>query len=94
MNILIWIITGLIAAYLAGLIIKGCGLGLLRNIDVGLIGGLLRGWFFNLVGVSVPGWPGQVLVAAVYAFMEEIDQPCVIKPLTGSGSQSSEPCDS
>lgn len=69
MNILIWIITGLIAAYLAGLIIKGCGLGLLRNIDVGLIGGLLRGWFFNLVGVSVPGWPGQVLVAAVYAFI-------------------------
>lgn len=69
MNILIWIVTGLIAGWLAGLIIKGRGFGLLGNIVIGLIGGLLGGWLFNLVGVSVPGWPGQILVAAVGAIV-------------------------
>lgn len=66
---MIWIITGLIAGWLAGLIIKGRGFGLLGNIIIGLIGGLLGGWLFSLVGVSVPGWPGQILVAAVGAIV-------------------------
>lgn len=65
MNILIWIITGIIAGWLAGVLVKGSGFGILGDLIVGLIGGLLGGWIFGLLGVSASSWIGQVLVAAL-----------------------------
>ncbi len=44
MGILSWIVVGLIAGFLAGLVVKGGGYGLIGNIIVGVIGGLLGGW--------------------------------------------------
>jgi uncharacterized membrane protein YeaQ/YmgE (transglycosylase-associated protein family) len=64
MNILIWIITGIIAGWLAGLLVKGGGFGVIGDLIIGLIGGLLGGWLFGLLGVSASSWIGQVLVAA------------------------------
>jgi len=65
MNILIWIITGIIAGWLAGLLVKGGGFGILGDLLIGLVGGLLGGWLFGLMGISASGWFGQVLVAAI-----------------------------
>lgn len=65
MNILIWIVTGIIAGWLAGVLVKGSGFGILGDLIIGLIGGLLGGWLFGLFGVSASSWIGQVLVAAV-----------------------------
>jgi len=65
MNILIWIITGIIAGWLAGVLVKGSGFGILGDLVIGLIGGLLGGWLFGFFGVSASSWIGQVLVAAV-----------------------------
>ena len=65
MNILIWIVTGIVAGWLAGLLVKGSGFGILGDLIIGLIGGLLGGWLFGLLGISASGWLGQVLVAAV-----------------------------
>lgn len=65
MNILIWIVSGIIAGWLAGVLVKGTGFGILGDLIIGLIGGLLGGWVFGLVGVSASSWIGQVLVAAV-----------------------------
>ncbi len=64
MNILIWIITGIIAGWLAGMFVKGSGFGVIGDLIIGLIGGLLGGWLFGLLGVSASSWIGQVLVAA------------------------------
>ena len=44
MGILSWIIVGLIAGWLAGLVVKGGGYGCAGDIVVGVIGGLLGGW--------------------------------------------------
>jgi len=44
MSILSWIIVGLIAGWLAGIVMKGGGYGLVGDIIVGVIGGLLGGW--------------------------------------------------
>jgi uncharacterized membrane protein YeaQ/YmgE (transglycosylase-associated protein family) len=44
MGILSWIVVGLIAGFLAGLIIKGSGFGLIWDIVIGVLGGLLGGW--------------------------------------------------
>lgn len=65
MNILIWIVSGIVAGWLAGVLVRGAGFGILGDLIIGLIGGLLGGWVFGLVGVSASSWIGQVLVAAV-----------------------------
>ena len=44
MGILSWIVVGLIAGWLAGMVMKGGGYGLIGDIIVGVIGGLLGGW--------------------------------------------------
>lgn len=65
MNILIWIISGIVAGWLAGMFVKGSGFGILGDLIVGLIGGLLGGWVFGMLGVSASSLLGQILVAAV-----------------------------
>jgi uncharacterized membrane protein YeaQ/YmgE (transglycosylase-associated protein family) len=52
MSILSWIVVGLIAGFLAGVVMKGGGYGVIGDIVVGVIGGLLGGfiasYFFNI----------------------------------------------
>jgi uncharacterized membrane protein YeaQ/YmgE (transglycosylase-associated protein family) len=49
MGILSWIVVGLIAGFLAGLVVKGGGFGLIGDIIVGVVGGLLGGWLASSV---------------------------------------------
>jgi uncharacterized membrane protein YeaQ/YmgE (transglycosylase-associated protein family) len=65
MNSLIWfLIIGAIAGWLAGLLMKGGGFGLLGDIIVGIIGAFLGGWLFGKLGVSFGGGlAGSLLVA-------------------------------
>ncbi len=44
MTILSWIVVGLIAGFLAGVVVKGGGFGLIGDIIVGIVGGLIGGW--------------------------------------------------
>ncbi len=44
MGILSWIIVGGIAGWLAGLVMKGKGFGLIKNILIGIIGAVVGGW--------------------------------------------------
>lgn len=44
MGILSWIVVGLIAGFLAGLIVRGGGFGIIWDIVIGVLGGLLGGW--------------------------------------------------
>jgi len=44
MGLVAWIVVGLIAGFLAGLVMKGSGYGLIGDIIVGIIGGLLGGY--------------------------------------------------
>lgn len=52
-TILIWILVGAIAGWLAGLVVRGFGFGLVGNIIVGIIGAFLGGWLFGVLGVSI-----------------------------------------
>jgi len=49
---IIWIIVGAIAGFLAGLVVKGYGLGLVGNIIVGIVGAFLAGWLLPTLGVG------------------------------------------
>lgn len=66
MGILTWIVVGLIAGFLASIVVKGKGYGLIWDIVVGVIGGLLGGWIASLlhIGVSVTGINLQSILVA------------------------------
>ncbi len=66
MGILSWIILGLIAGWIAGLIMKGGGYGIVGDIVVGIVGALIGGWLGSaLLGLSVTGFNFTSLVLAV-----------------------------
>lgn len=52
-TILIWVLIGAVAGWLAGLVVRGGGLGLVGNIIVGIIGAFLGGWLFGVLGVAI-----------------------------------------
>ncbi len=48
-GIIAWLVVGLIAGWLAGVVMKGGGFGLIGDIVVGLIGAFVGGFVFSLV---------------------------------------------
>ena len=70
MGIIVWIVIGLIAGWLANLILKGRGGGLFGNIAVGLIGAIVGGWLFGVLGIiSAPGFGPQLVSATIGAIV-------------------------
>jgi uncharacterized membrane protein YeaQ/YmgE (transglycosylase-associated protein family) len=68
MSLLVFLLVGAIAGWLAGLIVRGFGFGLIGNIVVGIIGALVAGYLFPRLGVGIPGGIiGEILSAAVGA---------------------------
>jgi uncharacterized membrane protein YeaQ/YmgE (transglycosylase-associated protein family) len=68
MSLLVFLLVGAIAGWLAGLIVRGFGFGLIGNIVVGIIGALVAGYLFPRLGVGLPaGIIGEILSAAVGA---------------------------
>ncbi len=65
MRILLWIISGIVAGWLTGLVMKGRGYGFLGNLVIGLLGGIIGGWLFSLFGLAARGWLGEIVVALV-----------------------------
>jgi uncharacterized membrane protein YeaQ/YmgE (transglycosylase-associated protein family) len=66
--IIIWLVIGAIAGWLAGLIIKGYGFGILGNIVVGILGAVIAGWLLPRIGfVLVGGFVAAILNALIGA---------------------------
>jgi uncharacterized membrane protein YeaQ/YmgE (transglycosylase-associated protein family) len=61
MGLLAWIVVGLIAGWLAGLLMKGGGYGVVADIVLGMLGGMVGGWLFGILGI----WPGGGFVGSV-----------------------------
>jgi uncharacterized membrane protein YeaQ/YmgE (transglycosylase-associated protein family) len=54
-SLLVFLIVGAVAGWLAGVIVKGHGFGLVGNIVVGIIGAFLAGWLLPMVGLAIGG---------------------------------------
>ena len=68
MGLLAWLVVGLIAGWLAGLVMKGGGYGLIVDIVLGILGGFLGGWIFGKLGIwSGSGMIGSTIVAFIGA---------------------------
>ena len=62
--LLITLIIGAIAGWLAGVIVQGFGFGLLGNIIVGIIGALVAGFLFPRLGISFGGGMIDAIISA------------------------------
>jgi len=60
-SILVFLIVGAIAGWLAGLIVSGFGFGIVGNIVVGIVGAFIAGYLFPAIGVSL----GSGIIAAI-----------------------------
>lgn len=65
---IVFLVIGGVAGWLAGLILKGGGFGVVGNIIVGILGALLGGWLFKMLKLSIGGeWVGPIVTATVGA---------------------------
>ncbi|MGQ0640903.1 MAG: GlsB/YeaQ/YmgE family stress response membrane protein [Gemmatimonadaceae bacterium] len=69
MDLLTWIIVGLVAGLLASYAVGGIGYGLLGDIVVGMIGAIFGGWLFRVLNLPTPfgGVGGAIFVAFIGA---------------------------
>ncbi len=69
MDLLTWLIVGLIAGVLASLVMGGTGYGIIGDIIIGIVGAFVGGWIFRALGAGSPfgGLPGVIFVAFIGA---------------------------
>jgi uncharacterized membrane protein YeaQ/YmgE (transglycosylase-associated protein family) len=65
-GLVIWLVVGGIVGWLAGLIVKGGGMGLIGNIVVGIVGAFLAGWLLPMLGISIGG---GIVAAIIHALI-------------------------
>lgn len=54
-QIIVWLILGSIAGFIAGLIFRGRGYGAVGNLVIGLLGALIGGFVLDLLNVQIGG---------------------------------------
>ena len=68
MDLIVWLIVGAVAGWLAGLIVKGVGFGLIGNIVVGIVGAFIAGWLLPRIGIVIGGGViGSIINATIGA---------------------------
>jgi len=67
MSIVWWIVVGLIAGFLASVVMRGGGYGVVGDVIVGLVGALIGGFLANLLGLGASGLIGTIIVAFIGA---------------------------
>lgn len=90
MDILTWIVVGLIAGVLASLVVRGSGFGLLGDILLGIVGAFVGGWLFRELHWRAPfeGTAGVIAVAFVGA-VALLGALRVFRYATGGGRERS-----
>jgi uncharacterized membrane protein YeaQ/YmgE (transglycosylase-associated protein family) len=63
-GIIVWLIIGAVAGWLAGVLVKGGGFGLLVDILVGIVGAFIGGWLAGLLGIGIGGGIAASIVTA------------------------------
>jgi len=69
-GIIVWLIIGAIAGWLAGTLLRGGGFGLVGDIIVGIIGAVLGGWLAGVLGLHLAsGLIAAIITATVGAIV-------------------------
>jgi uncharacterized membrane protein YeaQ/YmgE (transglycosylase-associated protein family) len=92
-DILVWIIVGGVAGWLASTVVRGTGLGLLGDIVVGILGAILGGFVLSRVLPTVfnftGGFTGFNLGSLIVAFIGSVVLLLVVRLFTSRRTQTS-----
>lgn len=81
MGLIVWLIVGAIAGFLASKVLTGKGMGLIWDIVVGILGAFLGGWLASVANISV----GNIFMEIVVAFVGAVILLVVFRALTSRG---------
>ena len=79
--LLIWLLIGAVAGFLAGLIVKGYGFGVVGNIIVGIVGAFIAGWLLprlglftgsDIIGQIISATIGAVVLLVLIGFLRRV----------------------
>lgn len=80
-NILVWLLVGLVAGFLASVVMRGGGYGVLGDVIVGLVGAFIGGLLMNLLAPDATfGFWGSLIVAFIGACV----LIAILRAVTGS----------
>ena len=79
--LLFWIIVGLVAGFLASLVMRGGGYGVIGDIIVGIVGALIGGFIMNALGFSTGG---NIIWSIVVAFIGACILIAILRLISGS----------
>jgi uncharacterized membrane protein YeaQ/YmgE (transglycosylase-associated protein family) len=80
-GLLWWIVVGLIAGFLASLVVRGAGYGIVGDIIAGIIGAFIGGWLFSVLGISAGG---GLIGSIITAFIGAVIFIIILRAITGS----------
>jgi uncharacterized membrane protein YeaQ/YmgE (transglycosylase-associated protein family) len=66
-SVIWWLLVGLVAGFLASVVMRGGGYGVVGDIIVGLVGALIGGFLASLLGLGAGGFIGTVIIAFIGA---------------------------
>ena len=81
MGIIAWLVLGLIAGFLASVVMRGGGYGIIGDIIVGIVGALIGGFIFSLFGGT--GVTGLNLWSLVVAFVGACILIAILRAISG-----------
>jgi uncharacterized membrane protein YeaQ/YmgE (transglycosylase-associated protein family) len=76
--LIITLVVGGIAGWLASLLVQGTGFGLVGDIVVGILGALLAYWLFPLLGITLT-LGGGIIGAIIMAFIGAVILLVIVK---------------
>jgi uncharacterized membrane protein YeaQ/YmgE (transglycosylase-associated protein family) len=66
-SLIVWLVIGLLAGWIAGTLFRGRGFGCIADVILGLIGAVLGGWIFTKLGIGGGGFLYSLAAATVGA---------------------------
>jgi uncharacterized membrane protein YeaQ/YmgE (transglycosylase-associated protein family) len=82
-NLLVWIIVGGIAGWLASLVVQGGGIGIIGDIIVGIVGALIGGFLLSLLLPGTFDITGFNLSSLIVAFIGAVILLLIVRLFTG-----------
>jgi len=69
-SLLAWLLIGIVAGWLAGVVVKGGGFGLIGDVVVGILGAFIGGWLAGVLHFHInvgPSWVSSIITATIGA---------------------------
>jgi uncharacterized membrane protein YeaQ/YmgE (transglycosylase-associated protein family) len=87
-NLLVWIIVGGIAGWLASLLVQGTGMGIVGDVIVGIVGAFIGGFVLSLLLPGTFGLTGFNLGSLIVAFIGAVVLLLVVRLFTSRRTQT------